>query len=417
MAFSRADHLFLVGTRPHFGPVNPLWKYSRLWHDRFGRLCYLLRQGRAAVTTAVYYDVRSIWAGGQARARAIQQHEAVSAALLQRQCDFDFVDDDALAGARVSGNVLAVGRMRYDTVVLPTSDWLDAAARAKLSAFAAAGGNVVDGGGLDAIRAVVELSPPCASMRVCKRVTGRKTLYYLVNEGAAPAAVRLSFAEPGDVVLADPDDGRFYKVKSSGGGVAWTFPAYGSAVFMVGVRPDAARPAPAAGGPAISLAAGWRLRPLRQYSADVNNCDPRAVRVAARPVELGDWRPWLGEHFSGDAEYAVDFEYHGGGDAVLDLGDVRYACSAVLNGQPLGERAWPPYSFRVAKLLRRGRNRLTVTVTNTLANAIADPEALASWRQRYPDRPLDYDQRQRAFEVDSLPSGLFGPVTLRPCCS
>ena len=170
MAFSHADHLFLVGTRPHFGPVNPLWKYSRLWHDRFGRLCYLLRQGRAAVTTAVYYDVRSIWAGGKARARAIQQHEAVSAALLQRQCDFDFVDDDALAGARIVGGALVVGKMRYEAVVLPTSDWLADRARAMLSAFAAVGGKVVDGGGLDAIRAVVELSPACASVRDRKSV-------------------------------------------------------------------------------------------------------------------------------------------------------------------------------------------------------------------------------------------------------
>ncbi len=418
MAFSHAEHLFLVGTRPHFGPVNPLWKYSRLWHDRVGRLCCLLRQGRAAVTTAVYYDVRSIWAGGKARAQAIEQHEAVSEALLQRQCDFDFVDDDALVRARVAPGALIVGRMRYDTIVLPTSDWMEAPVRARLAAFVAAGGRVVDGSAVGTIRPVLEVTPASPALRACKRVMGRRTMYYVVNEGAAPVSACLRLDESGEIVLADPDDGRYYAVESSHGRLQWAFAPYGSAVFMTGVRPDAERPGLVPGGPVMSLASGWRLRPVRQYAVAVNQCGPHDLSVEACPVGLGDWRPSLGDYFSGDAEYAIDFEWGGPATAaLLDLGEVRYACSVVLNGRRLDDRAWPPFAYDVSGRLRHGRNRLAVTVTNTLANAIADPGVLDSWRKRYPGRSLDYDQRQRVFEADSLPSGLFGPVTLRPWCS
>ena len=59
--------------------------------------------------------------------------------------------------------------------------------------------------------------------------------------------------------------------------------------------------------------------------------------------------------------------------------------------------------------MKRGRNRLEVIVSNTLANALAAPGV----RERIvadfpPESP--YEERQRAFEKESLTGGLFGPV-------
>ncbi|MCR4573391.1 MAG: hypothetical protein K5787_06460, partial [Lentisphaeria bacterium] len=61
---------------------------------------------------------------------------------------------------------------------------------------------------------------------------------------------------------------------------------------------------------------------------------------------------------------------------------------------------------------KKGKNKLEIRVSNTLANAINAPGVLETWKQRYPQQSDNYDQRERPFERESLPSGLFGPVTL-----
>ena len=78
------DHL-MPGERPHFCPTNPLWRYLDIFHAYTARLGYLLTRGQAACTTAVYHDVRSIWAGGSDQDRAIRLHEGLAEALLRGQ--------------------------------------------------------------------------------------------------------------------------------------------------------------------------------------------------------------------------------------------------------------------------------------------------------------------------------------------
>ena len=97
--------------------------------------------------------------------------------------------------------------------------------------------------------------------------------------------------------------------------------------------------------------------------------------------------------------------------AFLDLGQVNYAAEVRLNGKILGSRMLGPYVFPLQGALRPGKNRLEITVTNTLANALSSEKVLDSWETQSWVSP--YDDRQRYFEKESLPSGLFGPVTIR----
>jgi len=41
-----------------------------------------------------------------------------------------------------------------------------------------------------------------------------------------------------------------------------------------------------------------------------------------------------------------------------------------------------------------------------------DTLPLETWKQRYPQQRDSYDKMERPFERESLPSGLFGPVTI-----
>ena len=134
-----------------------------------------------------------------------------------------------------------------------------------------------------------------------------------------------------------------------------------------------------------------------------------------RRVKLGDWRPVLGEKFSGDALYAARFtltEEEVARAAFIDLGRVGYASEVKVNGWAAGASMLSPFRFPVRGLLKSGVNRVEVVVTNTLANALSGEDTLEVWKKEY-GRFGDFEDRQRSFEEESLPSGLFGPVTLR----
>jgi hypothetical protein len=126
---------------------------------------------------------------------------------------------------------------------------------------------------------------------------------------------------------------------------------------------------------------------------------------------LGDWAEFLGEDFSGEAEYTLDFESSGTG-SFLDLGKVNYIAEVTLNGIDLGVRIAPPYCFEVSGILRPGMNHLQIRVTNTLANAIAPDEVWQKW-QRELAFVSPFERLSRWIEQESLPSGLFGPVTVK----
>ena len=443
--YSTAGNL-MPGCRPHFGASNPLWRYMDLYHRYVARLSYLLTRGEPVCSTAVHIPIRSIWAGGEDRDRAVRQHEDLARQLAAAQCAFDFVDDDVLAGreGRAADGWLLVGRMRYDTVIVPTTRWMEEEALAGLEAFARGGGRIVaideaprcagTGRRLDApctvasipeavalLTPLVRVSPSCPALRATKRIADGKALYFLANESAESLVAAIEFPEEGPAAVCDPEEGLLRPLVSHRDHPAvvapLSLPPFGSLAVAFGQPPDA--PAlPQSYRPRLDLATGWTLRPLRQYRVGRDDYESRDCHAAPVPAELGDWRPLLGDHFSGDAEYSLLFHWADEPvpGALLDLGLVRHACDVELNGHPLGRRIWSPFSLPVGDALRRGENHLRVVVTNTLANALCDPDVVADWqRRRGPGWPADghpYDARAREFEAESLPSGLSGPVQI-----
>jgi hypothetical protein len=193
------------------------------------------------------------------------------------------------------------------------------------------------------------------------------------------------------------------------------FVPWGSAAILFGVEGAEPLPELIPSATEIALDEGWTLRPLRRHRAGERDYEISELPEAeAVPAVLGDWSPYLGRYFSGDAEYLVEFEAPREGPARLDLGEVRYACRIELNGALVGRWIWQPFAADV--VLQQGRNYLRIAVTNTLANALHDPKVIAAWQSRlgkaWPADALQYDRIARPFEAESLSSGLFGPVTM-----
>ncbi|MGH1565115.1 glycosyl hydrolase [Mumia sp. DW29H23] len=113
------------------------------------------------------------------------------------------------------------------------------------------------------------------------------------------------------------------------------------------------------------------------------------AETVSRP--LGSWTA-LDAKYSGSATYTKRFTVPegflaDGRRAVLDLGRVREFADVTVNGKHAGALDWSPYTVDVTDLLREGENVVEVKVTNTPSNEI---------------------------EGRDNPSGLFGPVAVRP---
>lgn len=394
---------------PHSGPVAPWWDMEKPYFEYIARTGQILADGKPEVDIAVYFDTRAFWAGGAETESAGAMHHAVADALDKMNCEFEFVDDDALAGSRSKDGKIKIGAMSYSTLVLPSSKWMRDDARAKLEEFKRAGGKVLTTDTLGEAKPVCRIKGRCASwLRAAKRVNGGEALYFVVNETRHEARVAIDFEEKGAVVRADPQSGDFVAVERGEDGVVWNFPGYGSAIFIVGAKAD--KPAaPEYSGAATELKDGWSVRPLVSHSLGDDDFVVSRMDEAEKPVELGDWRSVFGDYFSGRALYTCRFAVKKAQKAMLDLGTVGWTCSVRLNGRELPAKFFGPFKWEVE--LAKGENTLEVTVANMLANAVADPLRRSKVAAKYPPNAT-YDMRQRVWDRENHESGLIGPVRL-----
>ena len=394
---------------PHSGPVTPWWEMEKPYFEYMARTGQILADGKPAVDIAVYFDSRGFWAGGSETDTAGAMHYAISDTLDKMNCEYEFVDDDALATAEIKNGRLLVGAMSYSTLVMPTSKWMREDAKAKLAEFKEKGGKVLTSDTLGEATPACRISGRCASfLRVAKRVNGGETLYFIVNETRHPSQVKIQFEQKGDVVLADPESGDFVAVNCGTDGFTWNFPGYGSAIFIVGAKAD--RPAsPKYNGAIRELKNGWTVRPLVSHSLGEDDFVILKMGDAAVPTSLGDWRTLFGEHFSGKALYTCKFNSNKAEKMLLDLGKVGWTCSVKLNGKALPAKFFGPFVWEVETL--SGENVLEVTVANMLANAVSDPLKRAKVAEKYPPSST-YDPKQSAWDRENHESGLMGPVRL-----
>ncbi len=123
------------------------------------------------------------------------------------------------------------------------------------------------------------------------------------------------------------------------------------------------------------------------------------------------------EAFSGTATYNLQFDAPKteAENWSLNLGDVRESAKVWLNGTFIGTVWANPFTINLGKL-KKGKNKLTVQVTNLGANRVRDMELKGEeWKIFYEINMVDKDYNKfDATKWDPTPSGLLGPVTITP---
>ncbi|WNE94301.1 DNA-binding protein [Streptomyces luomodiensis] len=280
--------------------------------------------------------------------------------------------------------------------------------------------------------AAVVLDPPAASVLALRTTSGRDTAFLLNNESAETVTTEAVFPAGGVPELREPTTGTVtaapvYGAADSGapGAEATRLPLrlrpYETLAVVFRADARAGAHLTWADLPVTAVTAeDGRLRvaavadaPGRYaftgtdghhgYRGEVRVTDPlRAIpldgdwtltleRDGAEPVvrPLGSWAD-LAPGFSGSATYTKDITLTpadlDGRRLHLDLGEVREVAGVTVGGTALEPALWAPYVVDVTDALRPGVNTVAVRVANTLANERGKP----------------------------LPSGLLGPVDLRP---
>ena len=327
------------------------------------------------------------------------------------QADFDLLPEEAFAQAKVRIGHLEAGTQRYRVIIVPPVRTLSLETARQLAAFTKNGGTVIAWKPLPGLAAawppqgprfrllgpgarlvdtlihtpfstVREPGPP--ALRILPLERGEDHVFLLFNESDRRIKVAPPFRLIGQPELWNPDDGsmRLPPTRWSPRFALTDVPLELEPFQVLGLvfRARPRSPKGPIGDPptedvVADAASGWRFR----FATGDTTWRPA-------PAPLGSWTA-RDSTYSGTGIYEGTLEVEDGprraGDRyLLDLGAVRDVAEVELNGKALGRRLWRPYRYDVTDIVRPGSNRITVRVTNTLANQKGTP----------------------------LPSGLLGPV-------
>jgi len=432
---------------PWYGVMPDVTRYLQ-------RASFLLRQGEAANSVAIYLPIEDAFAAMRPEAASVNEamHRRVRDALIAQVLDsgygFDFVDAGALATRGV----------RHKALVLPPMERIDAAAYEAIARWVKAGGRVIaiDGlpssaGGLrDAeararVQAVsrelahakgvtvvkqgevggallasvspeVRTATPVPALGFVHRRLADRDLYFVVNTGNVPLRTRARFAgDAGNGSWWDPL--RAVRRAAGSGEIAIDLAPYESRFLLfAGAARRAVSPHTT---PVSAIVQGWTLSIVGRAEQSLR--------------EFGSWTadPAL-RHFSGTGVYRATIDL----DATLaskclalDFGasvpagtisnearpfaaidaPIRDAAIVSVNGRPVGSVWAPPYRIHLTGA-RAGKNVIEVQVSNTALNRLAG-QARTDYRllnARFGERFTAQDQDK----IAALPSGLLRAPTL-----
>ncbi|HEU5013750.1 MAG TPA: glycosyl hydrolase [Roseiflexaceae bacterium] len=361
-------------SEPDIGIYNSWWPCFQLLGNYMRRVCWLLTDGREVCDVAILTDPNNAaWTAAKL--------------LYQNQFDFIYIDHEALAQAKIEDGRLCIGAQHFQAVVCDPPGTPDSEI---LAAFAAAGGLVLADWQpdtlIDALVAQIGRDvdwPDAPDLRVLRYDKEQRHFYLFVNEGEHVIEDDITLASIGALECWDALDGTTqpWPAMAVNGRTHTHLRLERRQSLILAVDPR--------GQPASDLA-------LPSHPGEVlfDISGPWQVYDDnGNPLDLacpGDWAHMPGwETYAGRLRFETTFALtpeQAQQPLFLDLGRVGDIAEVLLNGTPIGVRAWAPYVWAIGAHCRAGDNQLEVRVINSMANCL---------------------------EGLQRPSGLLGPVSIR----
>jgi len=467
----------------HFTPNNPLWEDFSGLNDYITRCQSFMQRGKPANDILLYYPVFDMYStpGKEMlqHVHGIEKGSAIEEAALAMQDEgysFDFISDIQLREAKVVNENIALGGIRYQTVVIPAVKYMPLETFQKLMDLANKGVKVIihktlpeDVPGFydlakrqKAFQRYVSLLTFSATANGLQKATiGRGGLYLGDNLTSLLTAIGVDRESMVDqelrVITRKHDQGYYYLIKNeSGKAIDNWVPIKNKAASVALFNPMTEQTGYAATRELadnteiyLQLAPGETCILETSTAAISDGIRYPYVKKAGDPILLeGEWNisftkggpilpteintehlvSWtefegMGvKNFSGTARYTLTFSRpKGKADKwLLDLGEVHESAHVVLNGHALGTVIGPLYQLQIDDVLLQHKNTLEVYVSNGMGNRISymDKDHLP-WKIFYninmPAKLAENRGSDHLFTAekwDPLPSGLIGPVNL-----
>lgn len=404
------------------GGKNPQYRYYGYLNQYTNRISHLISGGTHVASAAVVYHAEAEWSGS-----AMYFHKPVKV-LMQHQIDCEVVPvDTLLEAAYVQDNKLHVNREDYSCLIVPYAEALPAAMIQRLVQFAEQGLSIrfVDGlperssEGID-VSGELSLLSVHPNVKTCELRELAQNLtadgYYDVKAQQYEPYLRnyhythddldvfMFFNESPNQMISTkivlPVQGDVYaynaflnKIKrleaigqSGAGTVELVLHPYESIILLHGpsLKDYPACPPQMAAALSLELKGEWTvsIADADHYPQFREWGKTTTLKNMSGPDNLPG--------FSGTFRYETEFEWNESSNGVLlELGEVYETAEVWLNNGHTGVRICPPYCLEINGLLKKGKNKLVIEVTNTLVKDQRD--FLSSFAQQEP-------------------SGLIGPV-------
>ena len=390
---------------PGFSEIQACHRDLPVFNRYLERLSYVCSCGERRCDTALYYPVNDFW-GKLHAAEVADTFEALGHSMEARGIDFDIVDDDVIIGSSdLQDGVISMGNAHYRKLVIPHNAYISPAVKECLSAFQAGGGIVVS----DEQSLVPDISIRGGHdmIRTMHRTTDRGDLICLFNESVEQNRFDVDVNGKSGY-YADITSGVLRKLNPNADGSVTVALESGECSALYLTEEILSVSDEICGEHHVTLDGPFTFRRTERFVIGDLYPEYSLIDEAPIPATLGEWSSMTGREFSGSGIYETHFT-HTGGNAILDLGDVRHTCEVFLNGRSLGVRVMKPYRYEIPSEWLCEDNLLRIRVSNTPGNQHQYTKSF----DKYKTWQLSvYKKAQDTFDRDTLDSGLFGPIQI-----
>lgn len=414
----------MTGELPAFKEKYACYSDLPVFNKYAERLSYMATVGKNKADTAMYLPIKDFYATPQfGSCPEPDEFDRIGFGMEDRQIPFDILDDDVLECADVSAlskGEIRMGDALYTTVVITDCRYMTPKAQENLKLFINSGGRVI------ATREYIkDMFPDCVlypdvwelmsspleflgdtkGIRLGHRVSDNSDMYFINNETFETKDVWVRVSEGAYIV--NLTDGSI--VKNTDDTVKFTLQSGEMFVIMYTNAPVDTD----TGCDGICrkvITDGYTIKKTKQFVIGENKSFSTKIDGEEVATNLGNWKTFAGENFSGSCVYKTEFTLDEVKEnAYIDLGVVKYTCEVFVNGISCGVKVMSPYVFDISSCIKTGKNTLEIRVSNTAANEFyhtKEFEKFESWQL------TPYHETAQGFHAESLESGLYGPVRL-----
>ena len=379
---------------------NPQYKYFKNNMDYLNRMSHMLSDGIHHSTCAILYDAENRWMNTD-----FLPLEKIGKALYDNLYDYDIIPVDCLEQIGEDG---CLNGEKYNLLLIPYSDKIPEYVVEKLYKCGIEKIVVSEKEVKDSLFENVILEDLIAYMRKRRFYDVVSTdyegiflryyhyerdgaqIYMLSNEGInhkIQTNLRLSAFKGGKYIEYDAFENTAVQKESMDANVEISLPPYHSILLIFGNVSFENIPEKKEVKP---LSTEFIQSEFEISVARGNSQDYIPYKVTSELLNITG--ACNIPDFSGHIRYDFEFEIHKEGIMTLDLGNVGETAELYLNGEYVGVRLFPPYSFDVTDKIRNGINSIRVIVAN---------------HNGYERR--DAFSKYLLFE----PTGLLGPLSIR----